>query len=80
MELEVRKIHFIQEFLRLNNETAVGKLETVLKAEKKKIYSKEPKPMSMAELDSMIDRAENDSKNKRIKNVHDLKKEVKTWR
>jgi len=80
MELEVRKIQFIQEFLRLNNVAAIGKLETVLKAEKRKIYSKEPKPMSMGELDSMIDRAEDDSKNKRFKNVHDLKKEVKTWR
>jgi hypothetical protein len=80
MDLQIRKIHFIQEFLRLNNETAVGKLETVLKTEKKKIYSKEPEPMTLKEFNAMIDKAEDDSKNKRYKNVHDLKKEVKTWR
>lgn len=79
MDLQVRKIHFVQEFLRLNNEQIVNKLESILKTEKSKLFSDSPKELSMLELNNMIDKAEDDSKNSRLKNVHELRNEIKSW-
>jgi hypothetical protein len=79
MDLQVRKIHFVQEFLRVNNEKIIDKLEGMLKSEKSKLYASDPEPYTMAELNIIIDNAEDDVKNNRVKNVHDLKKEIKTW-
>ena len=36
MELEARKIEFIQEFLKLQSEEAISRLEKVLRKEKKR--------------------------------------------
>ena len=79
MDLQVRKIHFVQEFLRLNNEQIVDKLEGVLKSEKSQLYKNDPEPMSLEELNRMIDRAEDDVLNNRMRSVHDFKKDIKTW-
>jgi hypothetical protein len=79
MDVQLRKIHFFKEFLRLNNEQAIEKLETLLKAEKQRIYSTEPEPMSSKELDKIIDNAEKDAKAGRIVNVRDLKRDIQSW-
>ena len=79
MDLEIRKIHFIQEFLRLNNEQVVNKLEKLLQKEKTKLYSLDKNPYSTEELESMIDRAEEDAQNGRVKNAHQLRKEIDGW-
>ena len=36
-------------------------------------------PLSIEQLNKMIDSAEDDSKNNRIKNAHDLKKDLESW-
>ena len=79
MDIQVRKIHFVQEFLRLNNEHIIDKLENILKSEKTKLYTNNPEPYSMDEFNRMIDNAEDDSKNNRVKSVHDLKKDIQSW-
>jgi hypothetical protein len=79
MDLQLRKIHFVQEFLRLKNEQIIDKLEDILKSEKNKLYEKTPEPYTLDEFNGMIDRAEEDSKNSRMKSVHELKKDIKTW-
>jgi hypothetical protein len=79
MDLQVRKINFVQEFLRLSDEQIINKLEHMLKSEKTKLYDINPEPLSMNEFNRMIDRAEDDSKNNRVKSVHELKKDVGSW-
>ena len=79
MDLQLRKIHFVQEFLRLNNEQVVDKLEALLRKEKTKLYSNDLKPYSVEEFNAMIDRAEEDSKNNRLINARQLKKEITSW-
>ena len=37
MDLQERKIYFVQEFLRLNNETVIAKFEHILQTEKKEV-------------------------------------------
>lgn len=80
MDLQQRKIHFVQEFLRLNNEAIIQKLEGILKSEKSKNYSKTAVPYTQFELEQMIDAAEDDSKNGRLKSVHELREDSKSWR
>ena len=79
MDLQVRKIHFVQEFLRLNNEQIIDKLEVILKSEKTKLYAGKLESYSLDEFNHMIDSAEDDSISKRITNVQDLKKDIQTW-
>ena len=79
MNLQERKIHFVQEFLRINNEMIINKLEKILKLEKKKNYSTSPTPYTEEELEQMIDRAADDSKNNRLKSAHELKEDSKSW-
>lgn len=79
MDLEIRKIHFVQEFLRLKNEQILNKLEDVLRSEKRKLYEQRAEPLPMEEFNRMIGDAEDDSKNNRIKSVHELKNDVGTW-
>ncbi len=79
MDIQLRKIHFVKEFLRLNNEQVIDKLESLLKSEKKRIYSEIPEPMGIDDLNAIVDKAEEDSKEGRITNAHDLKKDIQSW-
>jgi hypothetical protein len=79
MNLQTRKIHFVQEFLKLSNEQIIDKLEVLLKAEKTKLYSNNLVPLSVEELSQSIDEAENDATNKRSRNIDALKNEIKSW-
>jgi len=68
MDLQTRKIEFIQEFLKLQDEEAVARLEKLLEKEKKTDNVKQVKPMTKEELNQRIDESESDFKNNRFKN------------
>lgn len=63
MDLETRKISFVQEFLRLQNEEIVSGLEKLLRKRKAELVEKNLKPMSKEQYQSEIDEAMEDSKN-----------------
>lgn len=79
MDLQLRKIHFIQEFLRLNNEKVIARLEKALDAEKHKLYEKNLSPYTIEELEAMIDESERDLKEKRYVSAKQLKKDIDQW-
>ncbi len=79
MDIQARKIHFVQEFLRLKNEELIGKFEKILMTEKQKDYERTLEPMTIVELNRIIDNAEDDSKNGRLTSNSDLKKEIDSW-
>tara|TARA_B110000091_G_C13579224_1_gene375715 strand:- start:73 stop:294 length:222 start_codon:yes stop_codon:yes gene_type:complete len=56
MDIQTRKIEFVQEFLKLQSDELVSVLENILKSETKENL----KPMSMGELNKRIDRSEKD--------------------
>ena len=58
MDLQTRKIEFVQEFLKLQSEELVSQFENLLKSK----MQKSTKPMSVAELNSRMDQSENDFK------------------
>ena len=57
MDIQARKLSFIQEFLRLQNESVIEKLEKVLLKEKKQLFEENLKHMSLEEFNADIDRA-----------------------
>ncbi len=79
MDIQTKKLHFVQEFLRLKDESLIDKLNNLLKTERKKKVEKELKPFSKKEFDEMIDNAELDSKNGRLTSARELKNEIDSW-
>lgn len=72
MNLEARKIEFIKEFLKLQSEEAVSRLEKILSKEKNVSEERIFKPMTQNELNKRIDQSESDFQNNRFKNSSEL--------
>jgi len=72
MNLEAGKTEFVQEFLKLQSEDAILRLEMVLRKELK--ASTEPKfsPLTQEELNRRIDQSESDFRNNRFKRSVEL--------
>ena len=79
MDLETRKITFVQEFLRLQNEEIVIGLEKLLRKKKKDLFEKKLTPMSVEQFNREIDQAMDDSENGRIIPAKELKKKMHKW-
>lgn len=77
MDIQTRKIEFIQEFLKLQNEELISRLEDLLCASKSK--NDDFKQMTTDELNSRVDQSMNDSKNDRLTNSDDLIAEIEKW-
>jgi hypothetical protein len=81
MDLQSRKINFIQEFLSIQSEEVVLRLEKLLKKEKEKFVEEEElQPMTIDDFNRRINQSMEDSKNNRIIESNDLIAEIKTWR
>jgi len=76
MDLQTRKIEFIQKFLKLQSEEVISQFENLLK---KKSIKEEAvnKPMSIKELNSRIDKSEADFKNGKFKTSSQLSAKYK---
>lgn len=79
MDFETRKISFVQEFLRLQNEEIVSGLEKLLRQRKVELVERNLKPMTMEQYKNEIDKAMEDSKNGRMIKASDLKEKIKKW-
>lgn len=72
MDLQTRKIQFVQEFLKLQSEQTISKLEKLLNKEKKTNIDNHFKPMTEKELNERIDQSESDFRNNRYKHTSEL--------
>ena len=79
MNLEARKLSFIQEFLRLQNEEIVSGLENLLRKRKIELIENDFKPMSIEQFNSDIDQSLDDSKNEKLIKAIDLKAKIQKW-
>jgi len=70
MDLQTRKIEFIQEFLKLQSEEVISQFEKLLK--KKTSSEQNFKAMSVEDLNSRIDQSEADFKNGKYKSTSQL--------
>ena len=80
MDLQTRKISFVQEFLNLQSEEIVSLFEKLLKKEKMKVSSKELKPMTLEEFNERIDISLEDSRKGRLTESGKLLSEIEKWR
>ncbi|WP_188051627.1 hypothetical protein [Flavobacterium sp. GP15] len=76
MDIQSRKIEFVQAFLKLQSEEVISQLENILR--KKSTIELEQnsdfKPMSLKEFNDRIDKSENDFKNGKYKSTSELLK------
>ena len=80
MDIQTRKINFVQEFLRLRNIKLIKKLEKILFEDKAKDYEANLKPMSIDNFNNMIDKSIDDAKQGNVVNARELKESVKKWK
>lgn len=72
MDLDTRKIAFVQEFLKLQSEDVVSRFEKILKKEKKNTSENLYEPMSHEELNKRIDQSEVKFRSNRFKSSSEL--------
>ena len=80
MNIQYRKLHFIQEFIRLADINLLNKFEKMLKEEREKMFEAEIKPMTMKQYEQRVDSAIDDFKNNRVTTGRKLKKDIATWK
>jgi hypothetical protein len=80
MDIEARKLHFIQEFLRVSDDELVTKLERLLKMERKKKLEEEIRPMTLKKFNETIDKSEDDFANARVTEARNLLNQINTWK
>ncbi len=78
MDLQSRKIEFIQEFLKLQSEEAISRLEKLLRIEKRWDGNR-LEPMSVQEFNARIEKSMADEKSGRLTEVSDLLEEIEKW-
>lgn len=77
MNIETRKIEFVQAFLKLQSEELISQFEKLLK--KNKQVDKELIPFTVEELHERIAKSEDDLKNGRLKTQEELEKISSNW-
>lgn len=80
MDIQARKILFVQEFLRVADDELVTKLESLLRIERKKKFEEELRPMTLKELNEIIDKSEDDIKKGKVTEARNLLNQIDTWK
>jgi hypothetical protein len=80
MDIQTRKINFVQEFLRLRNIKLIEKLEKILLEDKAKDYEANLKSLSIDNFNQMIDKSIEDEKQGNVVKARELKESVKKWK
>ena len=79
MDLQSRKIEFVQDFLKVQSEEVVSLLENILRNVNKSAGKENYKPMSINEFNLRIDKSMEDSENGRLIEANDLKAKIEKW-
>jgi len=80
MDIQTRKLDFIQDFLKYANNSILDKFEALLKQEREKEFEQEIKPMTLEQYEQRIDKALKDVEHNRVKRARALKNEIATWK
>lgn len=79
MSLAIRKLSFVQEFLKLEDEVVIEDFEKLLALEKIKMYQGGLKPMTIDELESELKLSMQDSSNDNVFSNDELLKNIADW-
>lgn len=79
MDLQTRKIEFVQEFLKIQSEEVISQLENLLKSRNKKNEDENEffSPFSIEEFNRRIDQSEDDFKKGKYKTTSQLLEKYK---
>ena len=80
MDLQTRKITFVQEFLKIQSEEVIVRLEKLLEKEKVRMTVSDFSPMTLEEFNKRIDKSLLDSQNDRLTENNDFTTEIQGWR
>jgi hypothetical protein len=80
MDIQTRKINFVQEFLRIRNIKLIEKLEMILLEEKARNYQAKLRPYNIDSFNQMIDKSIDDGKKGNVIEVNELKDSVRKWK
>ena len=74
MDIQTRKIEFIQAFLKLESEEVISQFEVLLSLKSDYVIKedKDIKPISIREFNKRMDKSEDDFENGRYKNTAEL--------
>lgn len=72
MDIQTRKIEFVQEFLKLENEELISALEEILHKNQSQESEGNLKPFSVQKLNGRISQSEKDFENGRFKTTSEL--------
>jgi hypothetical protein len=79
--VESKKLHLIEEFLKIQNEEIINRIEVIIKEERFKVLKGElDLPFSEKKFNEMIDRAENEAVQGKVHTSKDLKKQIQSWK
>lgn len=79
MDLQTRKIEFVQKFLKIQSEEVISRLEKILRKEIKSSNQDDFEPMTIEEFNARIDKSMEDSKNGQLIEASDLKAKIEKW-
>ena len=74
MDIQTRKLEFIQEFLKIQSEEIISRLERILKN-----IDDDFSPLTIEEFNSRIGQSLEDSKNDKVIESNKLMAEIKQW-
>ena len=79
MNLEARKLTFIEKFISLNNDEIISQFEELLAKVNNNYPTDGIKPMTVHEFNERIDSSMKDSSEGKLISHNDLKKESEEW-
>ncbi|MDA3881955.1 MAG: hypothetical protein PF481_01595 [Bacteroidales bacterium] len=79
MDIQTRKINFIQEFLKIQNEEVVRQFEKLLSKENNSTPERLFSRMSIEDFNKRIDLSLSDSENDNVTEINDLLDEISKW-
>lgn len=79
MDIQSRKIEFVQEFLKIQSEEMISHLESIIRKDNKDLNQDTFKPMSIEDFNLRIDKSMEDSNNERLIEANDLKAKIEKW-
>lgn len=79
MDLQTRKLEIIREFLKVQSEDVVSRIEKILIKENQTSEKEVLKPMTIEEFNSRINKSLEDSKKGRLIEATEFKSKIDTW-
>lgn len=80
MDIQTRKISFVQDFLKIQDEKIISLFEKILRKEQNQLFLDKIEPMTLDEFNERIDKSLADSKAGKLTESKALIHEIESWK